>query len=125
MLNLEKKLKEESQLENRIEKLEERVDTIEGTLKAILDERIHQSNILKKLLEAHTSNPDDNKKGEKDESSSKPQSQIPEDTGDAGGPSKPNTEAGIKSSKRKRMSTQTQRHEERKRQRQSAEKRRR
>ena len=47
MLNMEKKLKEESQLANRIEKLEERVGTMEGTLKAILDESIHQSKILK------------------------------------------------------------------------------
>ena len=73
MLNLEKKLKEESQLANRIEKLEERVGTIEGTLKAILDESIHQRKILKELLAAQTSNPYDNKKGENDESSSKPQ----------------------------------------------------
>ena len=90
---------------------------MEGTLKSILDENIHQSKILKKLLAAQTSNPDDNKKGEKDESSSKPQAQIPEDVG---GPSNPNveTDAAIaKAPKRKRMSTQTQRHEERKRQR--------
>ena len=62
MLNLEKKFKEESQLENRIEKIEERVGTMEGTLKAILDESIHHRKILKKMLAPQTSNIDDNKK---------------------------------------------------------------
>ena len=37
MLNLEKKLKEESKLADRIEKLEDRVGTMAGTQKAILD----------------------------------------------------------------------------------------
>ena len=124
MPNLEKKLKEVSQLENRIEKIEKRVGIIEGTLKAILDKSIQQSKIIKELLAAQTSNPYDNKKGEKDESSSKPQSQIPEDA--TGGPSNRNTESEVvvKAPKRKRMSTQTQRNEERKIQRQSAEERR-
>ena len=75
MLNLEKKLIEESALTHRIEKLETRVDNMEGTLKAILDEIIHQRKILKELLVAQTSNPDDNKKGEKNECSSKTQPQ--------------------------------------------------
>ena len=125
MLNLAKKLKEESKLADRIEKLEIRVDTMEDTLKAILDEIIHQSKILTKLLVAQTSNPNDNKKGEKDESLSKPQTQKPENA--AGGPSNPNieSEAAVKSTKRKRLSTQTQRHEKRKRQRLPAEERRR
>ena len=47
----------------RIEKLEERVGTMDGTLQAILNESIHQSKILKNLLEAQTSTLDDNKKG--------------------------------------------------------------
>ena len=63
MLNLVKKLKEESQLAKRIVNLEERVGTMEGILKAMLSERIHQSKILKKLLAAQTSTPYDNKKG--------------------------------------------------------------
>ena len=95
---------------------------MEGTLKAILDESIHQSKILKELLVSQTSNPNDKKKGEKDESSSKSQTQKPEDVG--GGPSNPNTEATVKPHNRKRMSTQTRRHEERKRQKLSAEERR-
>ena len=107
---------------NMIEKLEKRVGTMEGTLKAILEESIHQSKILKELFAAQTSNPNDNKKGKNDEFSSKSQDQIPED---ASGPSNPNFEAVIKAPKSKRMSTHTQRHEERKGQRQSAEERRR
>ena len=63
MLNMEKKLKEESKLVDRIEKLEARVATMEGTLKAILDESIHQSKILTKMLAAQTLNPEDTKKG--------------------------------------------------------------
>ena len=64
------------------------------------------------------------KKGEKNESSSKPQDPKPSKV--VIGPSNPNTEAeAVKAPKRKEMSTQTQRHEERKRQRQSAEERRR
>ena len=120
MLNLEKKLKEEYKLAKRIEKIEEMVGTMEGTLKANLEESIHHSKILKELFAAQTSNPNDNKKGEKDESLSKPQAQVPEC---AGGPSNPNSKVVVKAPKRKRMSTQTQRHEERKRQ--SAEERRR
>ena len=50
MLNMEKKLKEESQMVKRIEKLEERVGTMEGTLKAMMNESIHQSKILKSCL---------------------------------------------------------------------------
>ena len=74
---------------------------MEGTLKAILEESIHQSKILTKLLVAQTSNPDDKKKGEKDESSSKYQTQKPED--DAGGPSNPNneSEAAVKAIEKK------------------------
>ena len=64
---------------------------MEGTLKAILDESIHHSKILTKLFAAQTSNPTDNKNGEKDESSSKPQTQKSEDV--AGGPSNPNKES--------------------------------
>ena len=76
-----------------------------------------RARFLQSYLLTQTSNPDDNKKGEKDESSSKPQTQKPEDV--AGGPSNPNieSEAAVKVPKRKRMSTHTQRHEERKRQR--------
>ena len=126
MLNLEKKLKEESALAQRIEKLETRVDNMEGTLKAILEESIHQSKILKGLLEAQTSNPDDNKKREKNESSSKFQPQPTQQYRQvATGPSNPNAEDVVKLPNRKRMSTQTQRHQERKKQKLSAEERRR
>ena len=97
---------------------------MEGTLKAMLNESSHQSKILKKLLASQTSTLDDNKKGEKDESSSMPQN--PKPSKDDGGPLNPNTtEVVTKAPKRKRMSTQTQRHEDRKRQRQSAKERRR
>ena len=52
MLNMEKKLTEDFALTQRIENLETRVDIMEGTLKTILEESIHQSKILKGLLEA-------------------------------------------------------------------------
>ena len=52
MLNMEKKLKEESKMVGRIEKLEERVGTMECTLRTILDENIHTNNLLQKMLKA-------------------------------------------------------------------------
>ena len=63
MLNMDKKLKEESKMVERIERLEERVGTIEGTLRTILDESIHTNNLFQKLLEAQLHTQDDNKKG--------------------------------------------------------------
>ena len=78
-----------------------------------------------KLLEAQNSNPNDKKKGEKDESLSKPQGDQPKDVqAPTAGPSNPNTEAAIKPVKTKRKSTHTERHEERKRQKLTAEERR-
>ena len=52
MLNMENKLKEESKMVERIERIEESVGTMEGTLKTILDENIHTNQLLQKLLES-------------------------------------------------------------------------
>ena len=61
-------------------------------------------------MSAQNSNPNDNKKGEKDESLSKPQAtQAPTDV-----PLNPNTEVVVKPVKTKIKSTHTERHEERK-----------
>ena len=49
MLNMEKKLKEESKMVLIIEKIESMVDTMKGTLKTILDQNIHTNNILQKM----------------------------------------------------------------------------
>ena len=71
-----------------------------------------------KLLEAQNSNPNDNKKGEKDKSLRKPQdNQSTEVQAQIAGPSNPKSEVVVKPSNRKRKSTQTERHDERKRQR--------
>ena len=79
-----------------------------------------------KLLEAQNSNPNDNKKGEKGESLRKPQDdQNTEVQAQTAGPSNPNSEAVVKPPNRKRMSTQTQRHQEMKRQKLSAKERKR
>ena len=78
------------------------------------------------LLEAQNSNPNDNKKGEKDESLRKPQdNQSTEVQTQTAGPSNPNSVTIVKPPNRKRMSTQTERHEKRKRQRQNAKERKR
>ena len=63
MLNMDTKLKEESKMVGRIERLEERVGTMEGTLRTILYESIHTYKLLQKLLEAQLPIQDDNKKG--------------------------------------------------------------
>ena len=66
------------------------------------------------------------KRGEKDESLRKPQDdQTKEVQTQTTGPSNPNTEEAVKLPNRKRMSTQTQRHQERKKQKLTAEERRR
>ena len=124
---MDKKLKEDSKIELRINQLEGRVGKVEEKVRIWVHEAVKTNEILLKLLEAQTSNPNDNKKGEKDKSLSKPQDQNKEEAiGQAVGPSNPNTESEVlKAPKKKRMSTQTQTHEESKRQRQSAEERRR
>ena len=63
MLNIDKKLKEDSKMVGKIERIEERVGTIEGTLRTILDESIHTNKLLQKLLEAQLPTRDDNEKG--------------------------------------------------------------
>ena len=78
------------------------------------------------MLEAQTSNPDDNKKGDNNESSNKSQPQPTQQSRQVDtGPSNPNDEEVVKLPSRKRMSNQTQRHQERKKQKLSAEERRR
>ena len=65
------------------------------------------------------------KKGEKDESLSKPQADQSKDVqAPTAGPSNPNVEAAINPVKTKRKSTHTERHNERKRQKVTAEERR-
>ena len=73
MLTLDKKLKEESKIELRMNQLEGRVGKVEGKLQLIVIQVVQTNEILLKLLEDQNSNPNDNKKGEKDESLRKPQ----------------------------------------------------
>ena len=63
-------------------------------LQLLVHEVVKTNEILLKLLEAQTSNPNDNKKGEKDESLRKSQGEQDH----AAGPSNPNveTEAAVK-----------------------------
>ena len=98
---------------------------MEEKLKLLVTQATHTNELLVKLLEAQNSNPNDNKKGEKDESLSKPQADQSKDVqAPTVGPSNPNIEATIKPVKTKRKSTPTERHEERKRQKLIAEERR-
>ena len=55
-----------NQLEGRVEKVEEK-------LQLLMTQVVHTNELLVKLLEAQNSHPNDNKKGEKDESLRKPQ----------------------------------------------------
>ena len=117
-MNIDKKLKEESKIDLRMNQLEGRACKVEEKLQILVHESVKTNGILLKLLEAQTLNPNDNKMGKKDESLSKPQDQYKEE---AIGPSNPNTQSeAVKAAKRKRMSTHTQRHEERKRKKQAA-----
>ena len=76
---------------------------MDGTLRTILDESIHTNQLLQKLLKAQLQTRDDNKKVDKDDSSNKPQpSQNPVE------------EVVGQATKRKRISSQSQRDEERK-----------
>ena len=83
MLNMDKNLKEESKIALRMDQLEAMVGKVEEKL--LVHEAIKTNEILQKLLEAQIQTQDDNKKGDKDESSSKPQNQNQEE---AIGPSK-------------------------------------
>ena len=113
MLTMDRKLKAESKIELRMDQLEGRVGKVEEKLQLLVSQATQTNELLVKLLEAQNSNPNDNKKGEKDESLSKPQAaQAPTVV-----PLNPNTEAV----KTKRKSTHTEKHEERKRQKLTAE----
>ena len=79
-----------------------------------MTQTVHTNKLLVKLIGARNSNPNDNKKGEKDESLRKPQDNQIELQAQTAGPSNPNSETVVKPPNRKRMSTQTQRHQERK-----------
>ena len=117
MLTMDKKLKEESKIELRIDQLEGRVGKVEGKLQLLVTQAVHTNEILLKLLEAQNSNPNDNKKGEKDESLRKPQDdQTTEVQAQKAGPSNQNAEEDVKLPNRKMRSTKTQRHQERKKQ---------
>ena len=122
---MDKKLKAESKIKLRMDQLEGRVGKVEEKLQLLVTQATQTNELLVKLLEAQNSNPNDNKKGEKDELLSKPQADQPKDVqAPTVGPSNPNTEATIKPVKTKIKSTYTERHEERKRQKLTAEERR-
>ena len=104
MLNMDKKMKEESKIELRMNQLEGRVGKVEEKLQLLVNQVVHTNDILLKLLEAQNSNPNDNKKGEKDESLIKPHDdQNTEVQAQTAGPSNPNSEAIVKPPNRKRM----------------------
>ena len=108
MLNMDKKMKEESKIELRMNQLEWRVGKVEEKLQLLVNQVLHTNEIFLKLLEAQNSNPNDNKKGEKNESVRKPQDdQNIEVQAQTASPSNPNSEAVVKPPNRKRMSTQT------------------
>ena len=93
-------------------KLKGRVGKVEGKMQLLVNQAIQTNEILLKLLEAQNSIPNYNKKGDKDESLRKPQdNQSTEVQAQRAGPSNPNTEEAVKLPNRKRMITQTQRHQ--------------
>ena len=73
MLTMDRKLKAESKIELRLDQLKGRVGKVEEKLQLLVSQATQINELLVKLLEAQNSNPNDNKKGEKDESLSKPQ----------------------------------------------------
>ena len=100
---MDKKLKAESKIELRMDQLEGRVGKVEEKLKLLVTQATQTNKLLVKLIEDQNSNPNDNKKGEKDESLSKPQDDQSKDVqAPTSGPSNPNTEAPIKPVKTKR-----------------------
>ena len=106
--------------------LEGRVGKVEEKLQLLVNWAAQSNEILLKLLEVQNSNTNDNKKGENDGSLRKPQdNQSIEIQAQIADPSNPNSEAVVKPPNRKRISTQTERHEERKRQRKTVEERKR
>ena len=73
MLTMDKKLKAESKIELRMYQLEGKVGTVEEKLQLLVTQATHTNEILLKLHKDQNSNPNDNRKGEKDESLRKPQ----------------------------------------------------
>ena len=126
MLTLDKKLKEESKIELRMNQLEGRVGKVDEKLQLLVNQDVQTNKFLLKLLEAQNSNPTDKKRGRRMSLLRKPQdNQSTEVQTQTAGLSNPNTEEAIKLPNRKRTSTQTQRHQERKKKKLSAEERRR
>ena len=116
MMQMDKKLKEESKIELRMNQLESIIEKVKKKLQLLVNQAVITNETLLKLLEAQTSTSNDNKKGKKDESLSKPQGDQSKDVhAPTAGPSNPNNESAIKPVKTKRKSTHTERHEERKR----------
>ena len=116
VLTMDKKLKVDSKIELRMDQIEGRVGKVEEKLQLLVTQATQTNKLLVKLLEAQNSNPNDNKKGEKDESLSKPQADQSKDVqAPTANPSNPNTEAAIKPVKIKRKRTHSERHEKRKR----------
>ena len=99
-----------------MDQLEGRIGKVEEKLQLLVSQATQTNELLVKLLEAQNSNPDDNNKGEKDESLRKPQGAQTS----TAVPLNPNTEAVLT----KRKSTHTEKHEERKGQKLTAEERR-
>ena len=98
-----------NKLEGRVEKVGEKLQ-FHGQSSYVIT-----SKTVLKLLEAQNSTSNDNKKGEKDESLSKPEGYQSKDVqAPTAGPLNPNSEVAIKPVKTKRKSTHTERHEERK-----------
>ena len=67
MIRINKRLKRESQLSQRITKVEERVNSTEKTLHTLVQGTIHTNKLLQQLFDTPTlpQTLDDNKKGEK------------------------------------------------------------
>ena len=72
MMQMDKKLKEESKIELRMNQLEGRVEKVEEKLQLLVNQAVITNKTLLKLLEAQNSTSNDNKKWEKDESLRKP-----------------------------------------------------
>ena len=76
---MDKNLKEESKIALKMDQLEGRVGKVEEKFQLLVCEAVKTNEILQKLLEVEIQTQNDNKKGNKDESSSKPQNQNTEE----------------------------------------------
>ena len=104
MMQMDKKLKEESKMELRMNQLEGRIEKVEEKLQLLVNQAVITNETLLKLLEAQNSTSNDNKKGEKDESLSKPQGDQSKDVqAPTAGPLNPNSEVAVKPVKTKRQ----------------------